>query len=90
MAAAQRSCGLAKINCHSLTPPGTSLPQLRGREPGCSESCSTRRADAERRRQHRIDTTGEYDIRCLPVTPACDRLDHAKRFIRLGHDLISL
>src|SRR5258708_22083691 len=29
VAAAQRSCGLAKINCHSLTPPGTSLPQLR-------------------------------------------------------------
>src|SRR5947209_15279247 len=54
LAAAQRSCGLAKINCHSLTPPGTSLPQLRRREPSCSESCSTGRADAERRRQHRI------------------------------------
>src|SRR6266540_3654730 len=50
VAAAQRSCGLTKINCHSLTPPGTSLPQFRGREPGCSESCSTGRADAERRR----------------------------------------
>src|SRR6476620_11261233 len=60
VAAAQRSCGLAKINCHSLTPPGTSLPQLRGRKPGCSESCSTRCTDAERRRQHRIGTTGEY------------------------------
>ena len=32
MAAAQRRRGLAKIDCHSLTPPGTNLPQFRGRE----------------------------------------------------------
>ena len=73
MAAAQRCRGLAKIDCHSLTPPGTNLPQFRGREPACSESCRTGCADAERRRQHRIGTTGEHDIRCLRVTPTCDR-----------------
>ena len=89
MAAAQRCRGLAKIDCHALTPPGANLPQLRGREPACSESCSTGRADAERRRQHRIGTTGEHDIRCLPVTPTCDRQDRAKRFIRRGHDLVT-
>ena len=65
--------GLAKIDCHSLTPPGTNLPQFRGREPTCSESRRTGRADAVRRRQHRIGTTGEHDIRYLRVTPACDR-----------------
>ena len=44
--------------------------------------CSTSRADAERRRQHRIGTSGEHDICCLPMTPICDRQDRAKRFIR--------
>jgi hypothetical protein len=73
VAAAQRCCGLAKIDCHSLTPLGTNLPQFRGREPACSESCRTGCADAERRRQHRITTTGEHDIRWLRVTPTCDR-----------------
>src|SRR6516162_10580100 len=33
MAAAQRCCGLAKIDCHSLTPPGTNLPQFPAASP---------------------------------------------------------
>ena len=88
MAAAQRSGGLAKIDGYSLTPPGTSPPQLRGRYSARSKSCSTSRADTERRRQHRIGTAAEDDIRCLPVSPARDRQDRAKRFIRRGHHLL--
>src|SRR5215471_5692363 len=72
-AAAQRCRGLAKIDRHSLTPPRTNLPQFRGREATGSESSRTGRADTEGRRQHWIGTTGEYDIRCLRVTPTCDR-----------------
>jgi hypothetical protein len=73
VAAPQCCRGLAKINGRALTPPGANLPQLRGRERGCSESCSTGRADTERSRQHRIGTTGEHDVHSLSVTPVCDR-----------------
>ena len=86
-AAAQGRRGLANIDRHLLPPPGAKLPQFRGRESAGSDSGRTGRADAERCRQHRIGTAGESDFRCLRVTPAGDRENRPKRFIRHGHDL---
>src|SRR5262245_6297197 len=66
-ATAQRGRGLAQIDRYLLAPPGSKLPQLTGRESGGSESSSTRRADAERRRQHGTDTAGEHHLRGWPL-----------------------
>ena len=88
-AAPQRRRGLANVDGHLLAPPGANLPQLRGREPARRERRRTGRADAERRRQHRIGTAGERDVGGLRVTPTRDRQDRAKRFVRRGHDVVT-
>src|SRR5262245_26230989 len=88
--AAQRGRGLAKVDCDFLTPPGANLPQLAGREPCGSQSCSTSRADTERRRQHGIGTASEHHLRGLPVGPTGDRQNAAQRFVWHGHDFFRL
>src|SRR5262249_10260020 len=86
-AAAPRGRGLARTDGYWLAPPGSKLPQLTGRESCGSESSSTRRADAEWRRQHGIDTAGEHHLRGLPLGPIGDRQNASQRFVRKAHAL---